>query len=133
MRELYDACECVPNGESALIVRTRGTHFERAADGSGSTGDWAVAKARVLQQTWVLVFWERDGYAEVWRGRRTSVHGPFRVTPHEDGTEKRWRCRIDLAEVEHVGNTTRSWATFTGSRARTPVRYVVVQSRSNRT
>lgn len=132
MRELYDACECVPNGESALIVRTRGTHFERMADGAGSTGHWAVAKAHALEQTWVLVFWERDGYAEVWRGRRTSVNGPFRVAPHDDGTEKRQRYSIGLADVARVGNTTRSWQAFTGSRARTPVRYVTGQSRDNR-
>jgi hypothetical protein len=132
MRELYDACECVPNGESALIVRTRGTHFERAADGAGSTGDWAVAKARVLQQTWVIVFWEQGDRTTVWRGRRTSVGDSFRVAPHDDGTEKRWRYRIGLADLSMLGVTTRSWAAFTGSRARTPVRYVTGQSRDNR-
>lgn len=43
MTEFGNAHELLRSGESALVIFTRGIHFETFADGTGSSGYWKVA------------------------------------------------------------------------------------------
>jgi hypothetical protein len=44
------AQDCISAGESAVVLFTRGPHFKRKSDGSGSTGNWKLDPGRTFDR-----------------------------------------------------------------------------------
>lgn len=82
MRRHDCAIDLIEMGESAVVIFTRGDNFERGAKGRGSTGDWAVDRARIERLDWVIVYC-RDPLcssgADVWRGRPAALEGAYPI------------------------------------------------------
>ena|SRR5579875_3614672 len=107
------ALDLVQPGEKAVIVYTRGLHFEQHPDGTGSTGNWVISPHRAIDR---VIIYMPEGPTD----RRAIFTAEARaIIPA--GEKKRYR--ITLEDVRFVGETTSTWQEFAGG-GQNPIRYL---------
>ena len=108
-----NARELIEPGERAVVVFTHGPHFVWREDGSGSTGNWKINRARRFDR--VIIYHRLD-----------SATANEVYTAEADGLEpsdEEGRKIILLKNVVHRGSTTANWREFAEGR-QNPVRYL---------
>jgi hypothetical protein len=108
-------------GEVGLVIFTEGRDFTVNADGSGSTGDWAVDPLRRVD--WIFIYYRRDpadaSHNELFMARSGDLEGPR--PPVAPGGRERYL--INLRDIKFVGQTTVNWHKFASAGA-LPIRYI---------
>jgi hypothetical protein len=107
------ALDLVQPGEKALILYTRGLHFEQQPDGTGSTGDWVISPHREFDR---VIIYMPEGPTN---RRAVFTAAPTEIVP--SGEKRRYRIR--LIGVSFAGETTCSWEEFAGA-GQNPIRYL---------
>jgi hypothetical protein len=122
MRPIESAEELLSEGESAIVLFTRGDHLEISEGGFATSGNWKIDPKRVHDR--VILYLRDDSVdpdvAEVLVGRFTGI-----AQSPQPG-----RFVLLVEDLQRCGETGRRWGEF--ARAGTnPVRYLSVPHRSD--
>ena len=101
--------DILPEGSTAVAVKTKGHNFHIDLNGISSTGCWVVSKDRV--DDYVIVFHETDSGNDVYIGEFIGKNA-------EEFTERQGkkypRYRIFLKKIKLAIKTNENWTTFVG-------------------
>lgn len=112
MKSIAKARDLLQEGETAVIIFTRGPEFIRHPDGTGLTGYWKLAPR--IDVDWLIVYLRKvDGSNDVYRAKAVAVNR----RPDDD------RAGIELTSIERIGQTSATWYQFAETQAN-PVRYL---------
>lgn len=112
MKLVETARDLLNEGETAMIIFTRGPEFVKHSDGTGLTGYWKMSPR--IDVDWLIIYLRKpNGSNEVYRAKPVAVKGP-----DENG-----RSGIELAAIHFEGHTTATWYQFADTQAN-PVRYL---------
>ena len=112
MSMIERARDLLKEGESAVVIFTRGSNFQVHGDGTGVTGYWKVTPQVDVDRV-IIYRRQPDRTNEVYMAKPVAVRGP----DEED------RYSIELAAVQRVGATEAKWYQFAETQAN-PVRYL---------
>ena len=121
MTEIERAIDLVPEGETAIVLLTRGELFTRNADGTGTTGNWKFNPNNGRQISRVIVCYEYNDRRSIDVLIADYVGA---VCPIETGryeTDGRWVIR--MAGIHRVGTTRHNWKQFADA-GTNPVRFL---------
>ncbi len=107
------ARDFIQDGESVVVIFTRGDRLEINEDHSGSTGNWSINPHRKVHR---VVIYRRDELTEKNSIFLATFEGAI-LSEDED------RYNIQLSHIQYAGETNLHWGEFadTGSQ---PVRYL---------
>ena len=112
MKIVNNARDLLQEGETAMVIFTRGPQLVKHADGTGTTGNWKMTPR--IDVDWLVIYLRKaDGSNKIYRAKPVAVRSSI-----EDG-----RSGIEFASLQLMGQTTASWYQFAATQAN-PVRYL---------
>jgi hypothetical protein len=109
------AKEILQPGERALVVFTRGPHFQHDASGKGVSGNWRVSDLRLSSINRIIIYLRNENLSE----SRIFI-GDYKGW---ESSPEPQRKIIKFSNLKEVCRTTANWVEFSG-RSRSPTAYI---------
>ena len=109
------AKEILKSGERALVVFTRGPHFQHDVNGNGVSGNWIVSDLRLSLVNRIIIYLRNE----------STFESHIFIGNYEgwESSPELQRKIIKFSKLKEVGRSTANWIEF-GGRWRSPTFYI---------